>query len=302
MVRHVIIVTHNNEPHIRACLDALPAAWQGRPYHVTLVDNASQDRTVSIVEHTHPEVRVLPLRTNTGFAQAVHRAYSPKATMTLLLNPDTVPLPGSLARLEETLNSWPTVGAVGPALVSPDGRIDPRSARSFPSLWREFMDKLGVASRYPNSLLTGRYYMGTLKTLEPVPVLSGAAILIRGQAWRAVNGLDTRFWLYAEDTDFCKRLWQAGWMCVYTPQARVIHVGSGSVPEQERLSLGIIALDSMYNYMVKHHGPVYGLLYRGLLMLVALIKSIYWALRLNPYHLQVQRVTFHWAWTRAHWK
>ncbi len=300
MKRHVIIVTHNNEKHIRTCLDALPAAWAGRPYHVTVVDNASRDATVTLIQRAYPNVRVISLSTNIGFARAVHRAYTPEAALTLLLNPDTVPTPHSLARLENALHRWPRAGAVGPALITPKGNVDPRSARAFPSLWREGMDKLGLTDHYPGSRITGRYSMGTVQISGPVPVLSGASMLIRREAWSAVGGLDTNFWLYAEDTDFCTRLWKAGWMCVYHPQARVFHLGGGSSASEHRLTLGLTAIDSMYRYFVKHRGQVYGLMYRGLMLGIAGLKSIYWGIRGDIFHLRVQWAIVRWAWTRAH--
>ena len=296
-MRHVIIVTHDNESHISTCLSALPAAWGGKPFRITVVDNASRDRTVALVRHGFPEVHLIPLAENIGFARAVRRAYRPDATYTLLLNPDTVPQPNSLLRLENALHARPSAGAAGPALITPAGNVDPRSARQFPSLWREFWDKWGL-STHPvvNFLPGGKYYLGDQQEVGPVPVLSGAAMMIRSQAWEEVGGLDPAFWLYAEDTDFCRRLWDAGWECIYVPHAHVIHQGGGSSRQETRIRLGIVALDSMYRYMVKHHGYLTGETYRKMLFLLALAKGVYWLMRRDKYHLHVQKSIIRWAW------
>ena len=291
----VIIVTHNNADHIADCLGALPKALAPIPYTLTVVDTASDDETLSQVKQHAPTARCIPLGENVGFARAVNLAAREVTGHLLLLNPDTVPEPGSLATLVRALEAHPHVAAVGPALITPEGCVDPRSARGFPTLAREAADKVGLAPRLPARCPGGGYYLGHLPGSREVPVLSGAALLVRRAAWDAVEGLDEGFWLYAEDTDMCRRLWSAGWRCLYVPEARVRHLGGGSARPGEHLSLGIVALESMARYFAKHHGRGAARAYRGLMLVIALAKVPYWAARGRADHLRVQAAIARWA-------
>ncbi len=302
----VIIVTHNSLPYLHRCLNALPAAWQdagskqGIPYRVLVVDNASTDGTVAWMSRQGASFRWHAFAENRGFAAAVNWAVQtdPEEDDILLLNPDTLPLPGSLHRLWQTLAEYPQAAVVGPAVLKPQGGIDPRGARTFPSLRREAWDKLG-AWRWPRHPWSRRYYLGEelaeREEPQPVPALSGAVMLIRRVAWQQVGGMDERFWLYMEDIDLCRRLQQAGWMCLYEPRARVVHWGGGSVSPANALAMGMVALSSTEKYFRKHHGWTYALAYRWLMASLALLKGVYWGIRGDAYHLRVQAAVLSWA-------
>ncbi len=288
----VIVPTHNSAAYIGPCLRstrealAFAAARMPLTFRVWVVDTRSEDATCSRVREWGAGVHLLCLERNVGFAAAVNTVIPLTRGHVWLLNPDTRPERESLwfllQRLEEA-----RVGAVGPALVRPDGRVAPESARRFPSLFREGMDKVGLATRWPARW--GGYYLGGVEVPRPVPVLSGAALLVRREAWDAVKGLDERFWMYGEDTDLCRRLGDEGWVCFYEPRARVYHVGGGSGSPERRLELGLAALGSMAYYFEKHHGPRAAGAYRLLMRGLALLKWVYWSLRGDAYHRAVQR-------------
>ena len=306
----IIIVTHNAIRHLPRCLAALPTAWHTTeppnppPYHLFIVDNASSDGTIAWVQARYPDVWLHVNTENRGFAAAVNLAARNTEGDLLLLNPDTVPRPGSLYRLWRTLYTYPNAAAVGPLLLTPRGEVDPRGARTWPTLWREGWDKVG-AWRWPDHPWSRRYYLGrTLASRhgpQPVPALSGAAMLVRREAWEEVKGMDEGFWLYAEDTDLCRRLWMAGWVCLYEPRAAVVHTGGGSVSSAQSLALGIAALASLERYFRKHHGQGYALAYRGLMAVLALGKGLYWLSRRNRYHVRVQGAVLAWAFGWRSW-
>ncbi|NPA90717.1 MAG: glycosyltransferase family 2 protein [Chloroflexi bacterium] len=288
----IIIPTRNNRDHIIACLEALARAVDrarrihGLTVHTWLVDNASDDGTPQLVRQTTRWVRVLTLERNAGFAHAVNTAAQHTRGDLWLLNPDTRPTPESLSLLLRRLYTAPDIGAVGPALLQADGRPAADGARGEPTLLREWADKVGLTRRYPG--MWG-YHLGRDLRERDVPVLSGAALLIRRQAWDQVHGLDERFWLYGEDTDVCVRLRAAGWRCTYVPDARVHHLRGGSARPEERLTLGLVALVSMYRYFAKHKGPSYARAYGWTMKGLALIKWAYWRARGRPEHVRVQQ-------------
>lgn len=296
---HIIIVTHNSRAYISTCLRAIPKALEHPDLrirgHVTVVDAASADGTPDLVAAAFPQVHLIRQDDNVGWSRGINLAARAGAGHLLLLNPDTRPCSGSLARLVNTLACTPRAGAVGPALISPDGRIAPEGARAFPSLWHEFADKMGLTTRWPGRPIVGRYYVGGDTRPRPVAVLSGAALLVRDRAWAEVGGLDEQFWLYAGDTDLCRRLWNAGWACMYEPTARVFHVGGASVSADRRVELGIEALDAMYRYFRKHHGRLHAIMYRLMMAGVALVKIPYWGARRSREHLYVQQRILAWC-------
>ncbi len=300
----VVIVTHNSARFLPGCLAALPAALRPQPeapplpHRVVVVDNASRDATVAWARG-RPEITLICHRTNAGYARGVNAAAQRFPGHVLMLNPDTVPQPGSLARLYRTLREHPDAGAVGPALLTPTGEVDPRGARAWPSVWSEVWDKLGGPWRWPDHPWSRRCYLGRwlAQRTSPsaVPALSGAALLVRREAWDAVRGMDTRFWLYHEDTDLCYRLWQAGWTCLYDPRARVVHYGGGSSPAP-RLHLGLTALTSTETYFRLHRGARVAWMYRLLMGALAVGKMPYWLARGRWDHVRVQVAVLQWAW------
>ncbi len=300
---HIIIVTHNSRKHILPCLHSLPEALtyagQSTRAIITVVDSGSVDGTPDTVANEFPGVRLICLPDNVGWARGINLAAQSGDHHLLLLNPDTQPMPGSIALLMQALRERPCTGAVGPALLSREGTVAPESARAAPSLWHEFTDKVGIARRWPGSPLVGKYYIGRDLRPRPVPALSGAALLIRRSAWEDVGGLDKEFWLYAGDTDLCRRLWRAGWECLYYPQARVVHIGGASVPADGRIEMGIEALEAMYRYFSRHRGRGYALAYRLLMGTTALAKTPYWLVRRSGHHLRVQWRVLLWSMYRA---
>ena len=124
-----IVVTYDSSRWMRACLTAL----RGTP--TIVVDNASRDDTVALVRREFPEVRVIPRPDNRGYAVAVNEGCRavPNEDV-IILNPDLVAPPGSIAVLEAYLAANPRVGIAGPRLMFPDGTIhhtSPFAAISF---------------------------------------------------------------------------------------------------------------------------------------------------------------------------
>ena len=115
----VIIVNHDGEAHIGRCL----ASLDGSGAEVLLVDNASRDNSLSLVQERFPEVKIFSQEENLGFAAANNLAAAKaNGEALLLLNADAWLEAGALDLLEEKLNTRPDVGLVAPRLRYPDGR------------------------------------------------------------------------------------------------------------------------------------------------------------------------------------
>lgn len=233
----VVIVNHNTASLLEACLRSLEAGGlEGLDAALWVVDNASSDDSVARLRRGFPWAHLIESPSNLGFAAANNLALrqagfergneAPRFRHALLLNPDTLVPPGALAALVALLEAEPGLGAVGPKLLLPDGRLDPACRRAFPTPSVAFYRFTGLARLFPRSPRFGRYNMSYLDPDLPADVdaVVGACMLVRGEAIAAVGLLDEQFWMYGEDLDWALRLRQAGWRVAYRPQVTVHHV------------------------------------------------------------------------------
>lgn len=215
----VIIVNHDGEAHLGRCLESL----NGSAAEVLLVDNASRDGSLALVREQFPEVKVLPLEKNLGFAAANNLAAAEASgDMLLLLNADAWLETGALDLLVAELSSDPAVGLVAPQLRYPDGR------RQFS--WSPARGFVGeVLQKVRNPFEARAWAHGSLARwvarLVGPTWYTAACILVRAEAFRAVGGFDESFFMYFEDVDLCVRLEDEGWELDQEPRALVRHVG-----------------------------------------------------------------------------
>jgi N-acetylglucosaminyl-diphospho-decaprenol L-rhamnosyltransferase len=227
-----VMVTHNSERHVGAALAALREAGIG----VRVVDNASHDRTVSLIADFFPEVDLIANRTNVGFAAAVNQALAGvDSTVVLLVDPDCVLPPGTARELIRVVASQPRIGIAGPRLTDADGRVT-ISAHPFETLASVLASRFGgslvpVALR---RLLCGRrrrdLYDACRGPGTPVAVdwLSGACLAVRTELLHRIGGLDDSYFLYYEDEELCLQARRRGAEVVYLPGVQAVHVGGAS--------------------------------------------------------------------------
>ncbi len=223
----IIIVNWNTCALLRAALTSLDAATQALNCEVVVVDNASTDGSVAMIERAFPHVRLLQNEHNVGFARANNQALArSRSEYILLLNSDTVVQPNALQQLLAFARLHPEAGGMGPRLLNSDGSLQIScyplltASREF---WRLiFLDEL-LARR-------ATYDMARWSTTRPreVEVIQGACLLLHRTALDQVGFLDERYFMYSEEMDLCYRLRQADWKLYWVPQAQVIHYGGAS--------------------------------------------------------------------------
>ncbi len=217
----VVILTWNSVSAIESCLTALPAGLTVS-HEVIVVDNGSQDQTLTVLRSRFPHVQLVENQSNRGVAPARNQGIRcARGEYILLLDDDTIVHPAALDQLVQLLDSRPEIGLCGPKLVDAEGRLC-LSCRLFPTL----LDKLG--RRFPSALTRRAVQRAELAdwthdTLRPVDYMIGACQLIRRRALEEVGPLDERIFYGPEDIDLCLRMHQAGWQVVYQPAAVVTH-------------------------------------------------------------------------------
>jgi hypothetical protein len=236
----IVIVNWRTSDLVIDCLRSLEVEVARLPgTEVVVADNGSGDGSVEKMQAAIGAggwdgwVRVMPLEKNGGFAWGNNAAIRPALASSdppqyvYMLNPDTTVFPGAAEELVRFLEQRPKAGVVGGRAENPDGTIR-RTAFRFQSPLSELEGsvRLGLLSRLLQSFVVA----------PPVPDepaqfdwVSGGSMIIRREVLDTVGLLDDRYFMYFEETDFCRRVRNAGWEVWYLPQSRIIHlVGQAS--------------------------------------------------------------------------
>jgi GT2 family glycosyltransferase len=222
---------------------------------VFVVDNASADDTVAMVETRFPWVKLIKSKENLGFSKgnnvAIRRC---RGRYIALVNPDVIVFPGCLDALADFLDQNPKVGDVGPRVFNPD-MTQQSTCRRFPTLWNNFCSATRLESLFKGRrFLAGEhmFYFPHDRTLA-VDVIVGCFSMIRREAFDDVGLLDESLFMYGDDVDWCRRCWKAGWEVVFFPGAQAIHDrGKTTAPYPVRFALA--QQRSVLYYWSKYHG------------------------------------------------
>jgi N-acetylglucosaminyl-diphospho-decaprenol L-rhamnosyltransferase len=225
----VVVVNFDSGEHLRNCISRLGPAAGDTPIQVVVVDNASTDGSQDGLTDIDPDVLLLENPQNRGYGRACNQGFAATdAPFVCFLNPDIVPEPDSLVLMLKALADRPDVGVLGPRLVNPDGSTYP-SCRVVP--------ELGVAVGHAifglfsdNNRFTRAYKLMDVDHTSELEVewVSGAAMLVRREAFEQVRGFDEGFFMYVEDLDLCARMREAGWKSLYFPGPTMLHHVAGS--------------------------------------------------------------------------
>lgn len=219
----VIIPVYNKWHLTRACINSILATCTHAnvSFELILADDGSQDETRRAAEF-YPGLRVARTPENVGFLRNCnHAARQARGNYLLLLNNDTLVLPGWLERLYATAEQDPRVAIVGSKLLYPDGTVQEAG---------------GMLFKDASGFSTGRGLVATtpiLNVAHEVDYISGASILIRGSFWKAVGGFDERYKnAYCEDSDLAMTARARGMRVVYEPASEVVHLEHQSYADQ----------------------------------------------------------------------
>jgi N-acetylglucosaminyl-diphospho-decaprenol L-rhamnosyltransferase len=259
----IVIVNYNVCGLLRRCLQSVFASEGDFTFEVCVVDNASTDDSVIMVQNEFPQVQLIANQQNLGYPAANNQGLrhlgidnaveDEQPNYCLLLNPDTEVTTNAFAKLMDYLAQNPDVAVVGPKLVMSDGRLDLACRRSFPTPTTSIYRMIGLSRIFPRSRRFGRYNMTYLDPDETADVDSvvGAFMLVRTQAIKQVGLLDERFWMYGEDLDWAKRMKDAGWRVVYNPEVTVLHVKRASSRQNRRANVEFYRAMLIFYY--KHY-------------------------------------------------
>jgi GT2 family glycosyltransferase len=221
----VLLVNYNGMRYLGPCLESI-RLYAPPNTQVILEDNGSIDGSLEAAIASFPWLQIVRSDQNLGFAAGNNLAgKSARGRFILLLNTDTLLLE-PIAPVVDWLESHVSYGALTINML--DGDRIPRSCTGrFPSAARLAVLRFMLVS-------PERY--GAAEAYD-VDWVQGSFLLLRGDLWNKLNGMDERYFMYAEDVDLCKRIWNAGFHCAYLPQRHYLHWGGfnpSRFPDQVR--------------------------------------------------------------------
>lgn len=254
-----LVTNWNGKDILKNCLASIYEKTLGVPFEIVVVDDASTDDSVGMIQTHFPLVNLVVNPVNLGFVGANNLGVRhATGRYVFLLNSDTVLLNDAASLLAAYMDGHPDAGVCGPALTGANGL--PQASYGWPpSFLQGLVDALFLNDLFPRAGLPARGVALSPDTHQPFPVryVSGAALMIR-QSFVARWGLfDERFKAYCEEVDLCWRVRQAACkQVVVVPAAHIKHYEGMSYGQ---LGEGRIRIqyESYHKFLLKHHGALY---------------------------------------------
>ena len=230
----IVILNYNTRDYLRQFLPGLIESCKGLDAEVIVADNASSDGSAQMMKEEFPEVRLITLTENFGFTGGYNRALQMvEAEYYVLINSDVEVPSHWLKTLQEWMDAHPECGACGPKLLS----FKERDTFEYAGAAGGLIDSFG----YP--FCRGRIMQKLEKDHgqydSPTDVLwcSGACLMVRSSVWKALGGLDDRFFAHMEEIDICWRMQLRGWKVTVVPESYVYHIGGGTLSNESPFKL-----------------------------------------------------------------
>ncbi len=270
----IIIVSYNTKEFLRNLLSSIGENISiSIKYEVVVVDNASDDCSVEMIEKEFPQVKIVANKENLGFSKAnnIGLKKTDKSRYILFLNPDTLLEKGTIEEMTRFMDDHPDCGASTCKVIMLNGEIDDATHRGFPTPWNAFTHFSGIFKLAPGSKLLNGYYMGweNIDKVHEIDALAGAFMLVRRKAGEEVKWWDEDYFFYGEDIDFCFMLKKKGWKIYYVPTVSIFHhkgassgikkisEGSSSATRETKIRITKSRFNAMKIFYRKHYQDKY---------------------------------------------
>lgn len=221
----IIIVNYFSGNLVRESLKKLFGQNFDFDWEVIVVDNSPEEGIGAKLRQEFPEIQYVPVRYNSGFAAGNNIGLKlSRGDFLLILNPDIFAVESSLESMISYLDSNRGVGLVAPQLLNPDGSIQ-YSCHHFPKWFMPILRRTFLGNFFWAKKYLDYYEMKYWDHLSEKDVdwAMGACLMVRRDAMEKVGYMDDGYFLYFEDTDWCRRFWRSGLKVVYLPQAKMFH-------------------------------------------------------------------------------
>jgi len=258
----VVILNYNTKGLLRDALQTLLKS-RGVNLRVCVVDNASSDGSAEMVRAEFPAVHLIANPRNSGFSAGNNLGlrwlgFGETSSLdapryALLLNPDTLVHPDTVAEMVAFMDANPRIGVAGPRVRRPDGTLDKACRRSFPAPITSFYRMVGLSRLFPNSRRFNAYNLEFLPedAVHEVDSVVGAYMQVRREAIDRAGLLDEAFFMYGEDLDWAKRIKESGWQVWYNGAVEMTHVKMAASRQSPKSRIDFY--EAMWIFYAKHY-------------------------------------------------
>jgi N-acetylglucosaminyl-diphospho-decaprenol L-rhamnosyltransferase len=253
----LIVVNYHSQEPLACLLESLSRNPIAAAHEIVVVNNSPGDGLEEWLGVEHPEIRVVNMLRNLGYARGVNAGIeAARGRDLLVINPDVELESGSVDRSLDYLRKHPEVGIVGARLVNADGS-DQHNARRFYSMTTILLRRTPLGRMWPDHAAIRGHLMldDDLSAAGPVDWVTGAFMLARREAVEEVGPMDGRFFLYFEDVDWCQRMWDQGYEVHLLPDVTLRHEHQRT---STRISRSLVHhLRSFFSYYDKWGALIY---------------------------------------------
>lgn len=223
----IIIICHRMRGLVKNCLKSLEPSLikSGLNYKIIVIDNYQKDHIKELIKEKFPQVKLIQIP-NRGLSNAINQGLkSITSQYYLILNPDVMVLQDqAIKTLFNFMETHPQIGLVAPKLINPDKTIQ-FSVRCFPTFLmplysRTILGRFNFAKKQLRKFLMIDHHHNKVQAVDWI---LGAVMFIRRVAIEQVGSFDERYFMYVEDTDFCRTLWENNWQVYYLPEVEMVH-------------------------------------------------------------------------------
>ncbi len=263
----IVIVNWRVRRLLEECLRSIYKQDQASEFEVIVVDNDSHDSCSEMLMVDWPQVKIIALAKNKGFAYANNLGVKiAHGKLIILLNPDTVVSDNFFRDCLQYMEANPNVAIVGPKLLNKDGSIQ-ASVRRFPDWRSQVHILLKLKNIYSREKFLKRYLCSDFdySCESAVEQIMGAAMIIRRSVFDKIGLLDQKYFVWFEEVDFCQRARQHGLVIKYVPDFSITHFGGASFEQASTLAKQLMFNRSLLRYFFKHRP-----FWQGLILIIVM--------------------------------
>lgn len=271
----VIIVNYNTSVLLDNCIKSILEKTKGVDFEIIVVDNASSDNSLSMMEQKYSLIKLIKSKENLGFGKANNLgAKYATGKYLFLLNTDTLLINNVIKilfdfmEIESNLN----IGACGGNLFNPDLTPNFSYSLNFPSLKSIF----SYRSRLPFFLDNENF--NDTDNIKEVSIIIGADFFVRKNIFDSIGGFDPSFFMYVEDGELCYRIKKLNYRIVSVPMAKIIHMQGKSSSNGFKLQM---EFTGYLIYFKKHYSSLTLKLYKLIEIFFAFLRMIFFIITIN---------------------
>lgn len=251
----IIIVNYRVKKEILRCIDSIYKSKPGVAFEIIVIDNDEKNTIEHDLKKQFPRVKYVKSLKNIGFGAGCNLgAKHAKGEYLFFLNPDTELLSDALNELYKFIVNKKNAGAVSPLLIDKNKKVHKVIGSQFPTPSRVIFSLSSIHKLFPNNFIARKFflkYWGT-ESARQVDVFPGTAFLIKKDIFEKAGKFDENYFLFYEEADFSRKIFDLGYKNYIVPSAKLIHLGGKST--KTRKDMRQILQKSQFYYFKKWHG------------------------------------------------